>query len=108
MGWSKKFDLILFTLVQYLLPSAITPDFIMMIVHHRLSLLSLLIGLMLSLSCWGMFVGLRRIYGKTVWTTFSVLRLIIKTLWGVLYMMHWLIVMPCVRGRMSIRAKRLK
>lgn len=105
LGWGKKFDLISFIVIQYLLPTAAIPDFMMMLLRHRLPILGPLTGLMLSLSCWGMFTGLRRTQTSD---ELGIFRLGWQTLRGILYMMHWLIIMPCVTVRMSIRPKRLK
>ncbi|WP_229636800.1 hypothetical protein [Candidatus Atelocyanobacterium thalassae] len=63
---------------------------------------------MLSLSRWGIFIGLRRSQDKTIWTTVDMLRLIIETLWRVLYMMHRFIIIPRVTGRMSVKTTHLK
>ncbi|MEA5533475.1 glycosyltransferase family 2 protein [Crocosphaera sp. XPORK-15E] len=108
MGWRKKLDLISFILMQYLLPTAAVPDFIMAITRHRLPILSPLTALMLSLSLWGMFTGLRRSQKSEKLNIFEIFQLWWQSLRGMLYLMHWLIIMPCVTTRMSIRPKRLK
>ncbi|MDJ0730631.1 MAG: glycosyltransferase family 2 protein [Crocosphaera sp.] len=108
MGLGKKFDLISFILMQYLLPTAAIPDLMMIITRHRLPLLGPLTGLMLSLSFWGMFTGLRRIQTQEKFSFLDIFCLGWQTLRGTLYMMHWLIIMPCVTARMSVRPKRLK
>ncbi|MEM8777289.1 MAG: glycosyltransferase family 2 protein [Cyanobacteria bacterium P01_G01_bin.49] len=108
MGWSKKLDLVSFILMQYLLPTAAVPDFIMMVVRHRLPIFSPLTSLMLSLSCWGIFTGLRRTQDSEKLGIFGVFRLGWQSLIANFYMMHWLIIMPSVTTRMSIRPKRLK
>ena len=108
MGLGKKFDLISFILMQYLLPTSAVPDFMMMLTRHRLPLLAPLTALMLSLSCWGMFCGLKGVRNQEKINFFDVFGLAWQSLRGMAYMMHWLIIMPCVTTRMSIRPKRLK
>ena len=108
LGWGKKFDLISFILMQYLLPTAAIPDLMMTITRHRLPMLSPLTGLMLSLSFWGMFTGLCRTQNQEKLGFLDIFRFVWQTLRGTIYMMHWLIIMPCVTARMSVRPKRLK
>ena len=108
LGWGKKFDLISFILMQYLLPTAAIPDLMMTVIRHRLPILSPLTGLMLSLSCWGMFTGLRRNENPEKLGFLDIFRLGWQSLKGTFYMMHWLIIMPCVTARISFRPKRLK
>ncbi len=94
--------------MQYLLPTAAIPDLMMTVIRHRLPILSPLTGLMLSLSCWGMFTGLRRTQNPEKLGFLDIVRLGWQSLKGTFYMMHWLIIMPCVTTRISFRPKRLK
>lgn len=102
LGTSKTLDMVLFWIIQYWLPNAAIPDTLMAIARHRLPVYSPITFLALSLSCWGIFTGLRRVQPQPLWKTLQ------HTLLGILYMMHWFVIVACVSARMSIRPKRLK
>ena len=109
MGTRKTFDLFMFWLIQYILPSAQVPDFLMAIARNRLPVLSPFTSLAMTMSMVWMFMGLkrfRRSNGKFGVSTIFVLML--QMLRGTLYMFHWLVVMPSTTARMSVRPKRLK
>lgn len=108
LGVKKKLDLLFFLLVQYILPTAAIPDLGMAIVRHRLPLLSPLTTLVLSLSFWGMFRGLRRLQPARSLSLLAMLALVGKTLRGTVYMFHWFVIIPSITARMSVRQKRLK
>lgn len=109
LSLAKKLDLLLFFSFQYLLPTAAVPDLVMVIVRQRLPILSPLSTVLFSISCWGMLWGLIRIRRHEKPVT---LKYILGSNWqilrGMIYMLHWLIVMPCTIIRMSVRPKRLK
>ncbi len=107
MGWAKTIDLLSFMLIQYLLPTAAIPDTVMVIAYNRLPVLSPLSGLMFSLSIWSMFIGLRRTQNKKL-NFITFLQMCNQTARGMIYMMHWLLVMTFTTARMSVRPKRLK
>ena len=107
MGWSKKFDLFYFMFLQYLLPTAVVPDFCMALVRHQMPVLVPLTTMGLSLSSFGMFIGLCRNQQRKL-NLIDYLRIFAQSVQGMLYMMHWFIIIPCVSARMSIRPKRLK
>ena len=104
MGLKKTIDLLSFVLLQYLLPTAAIPDLLMMLTRHR-SVLSPLNALLFSIGFWGMMVGLRRTYPEP---RRSILGTALQTLQGMIYMLHWLVVMASTTARMSVRPKRLK
>jgi 1,2-diacylglycerol 3-beta-glucosyltransferase len=107
MGWLKTLDLLSFMLIQYILPAAAVPDLVMAIARHRLPLLTPLSAMGLTLSFWGMFMGLRRIQKHEAgMSTFFVP--VLQTLRGSLYMLHWWLVIAGTTARISIRPKRLK
>ncbi len=107
MGWAKTIDLLSFMLIQYILPTAVIPDTVMVIAYHRFPVLSPLSGLMFGLPIWSMFMGLRRTQNKKLnFTTF--LQMCNQTARGMIYMTHWLLVMTFTTARMSVRPKRLK
>jgi 1,2-diacylglycerol 3-beta-glucosyltransferase len=102
MGLAKTFDMYVFLLTQYILPTAAVPDLIGAIALHKSPLLSPLVSLALALSTIGMFSGLRNSYYP------SLLSALLQTLRGTLYMLHWIPIMASVTLRMSVRPKRLK
>ncbi len=108
LSWQKKFDLIYFAFVQYILPTAAIPDFLMMLTRDRLPLVAPLTSITLTFAFWGMFTGLRRTQTKLKLSLADLLQLGWQSLRGMIYMIHWLIVMPSITARMSIRPKRLK
>ncbi len=108
MGTRKTWDLFLFTLIMYILPTAAVPDLVMAIARHRPPILSPVSGLTVTMSMAGMFSGLRRIRQKQEFQLSTYLLLLLQTLRGNLYMLHWMVVMSSTTARMSIRPKRLK
>ena len=110
MGLSKRIDLLCWMLLQYIVPAANVPDGIMAIARHRLPLLSPVTGL---LFIWG-FVGMcqgsiriQKVSAKAI-DLASMMNIIGQSLRGLVYMLHWQIVMLSVTARMSVRPKRLK
>ncbi len=108
LNWRKKFDLFYFFLIQYLLPTASIPDLLMVIIKHDLPLVAPLTTITVSVGFWGMFSGLKRSSNSKQLSWFEQIKLLSQSLLGMIYMTHWLIVMPITTLRMSIRQKRLK
>lgn len=108
MGTWKTFELLVnFVLIQYIIPTAIIPDFLMAIARHRPPILSPLTGMTVTVSFFGMFAGLKRIHKNKGLKTDSYI-LSLQSLRGILYMFHWIVVISTTTIRMSIRPKRLK
>ncbi|MGI0480097.1 glycosyltransferase [Geminocystis sp. CENA526] len=107
LNWSKKFDLLYFFLVQYIFPTAAIPDLVMVITRHQIPLIAPLTSLTLILAYWGMFTGLKRTKLDNI-TIGDNLKMMTKSLLGMIYMTHWFFVMPFTTARMSIRQKQLK
>jgi 1,2-diacylglycerol 3-beta-glucosyltransferase len=107
MGTRKTFDLVMFLITQYLLPTAAVPDFLMAIARNRPPLFLPMTSLTLVLSLWSMTVGLNRIR-KAENLPPMPFTILMQALRGTLYMVHWLPVMATTTARMSIRPKRLK
>lgn len=99
----KRIDLYSFILMQYLLPGAALPDAIMCLLRQELPVLGPLTVLMLTLSAWSMTQGIRRSQGPTPFP-----KLLGQVLTGMVYMLHWLVVMPVITLKMAIFPKRLK
>ena len=113
MGTRKTWDLLIFMVTMYILPTAAIPDILMAIARHRPPMLSSVTGLSLGMSVIGMFAGLKQAYKATPRLSAQLkpsthLVLLLQTLRGSLYMLHWLVVMSSTTARMSFRPKRLK
>lgn len=102
LPWSKKIDLFLFFLMQYLIPTALVPDTIASIVLRHGSVVLPFSSMAVLLSSIGMFLGVKRSYRLSWKSTFG------QTCTGTLYMLHWIPVMASVTLRMCLRPKRLK
>jgi 1,2-diacylglycerol 3-beta-glucosyltransferase len=108
LGTRKTIDLISFLLIQYLLPPAGIPDFLMSLwLRHPPLLLPMTASLGVALPLWATWVGLRRSY-KQASQTASKSTLLAQTAIGSLFILHWLVIMPFAIVRMAIFPKRLK
>jgi 1,2-diacylglycerol 3-beta-glucosyltransferase len=107
---AKKLDLLSFVLIQYVLPTAAIPDFLMVVVRHHLPVLSPISGLMMAWATLAMSGGLYRIQRAKTENVTLLHRfgLFAQTLLGLIYMVHWMVIMPATTARMSVRPKRLK
>ena len=110
MGFGKRIDLLCWMLLQYILPAANIPDGLMAIARHRLPILSPITALLFAWGFTGMFRGLVRIQnasGDRVRVA-DIFQITGQSLRGLIYMLHWQIVLSSVTARMSVRPKRLK
>ncbi|MEM8675321.1 MAG: glycosyltransferase family 2 protein [Cyanobacteria bacterium P01_G01_bin.67] len=110
MGFGKRVDLLCWMLLQYIVPAANVPDGIMAIARHRLPILSPITALLFAWGFIGMFRGLLRIQfssGKAI-NLPLLFSIAIQSLRGLVYMLHWQVVLLSVTARMSVRPKRLK
>ncbi|MGL5835285.1 MAG: glycosyltransferase family 2 protein, partial [Waterburya sp.] len=109
MGFGKRIDLLCWMLLQYIVPAANVPDGIMAIARHRLPILSPVTTLLFAWGFLGMFRGLLRVQNASGQPVMPALfRITGQSLRGLVYMLHWQVVMFSVTARMSIRPKRLK
>jgi 1,2-diacylglycerol 3-beta-glucosyltransferase len=108
MGTGKTWDLLMFMLIMYILPTASIPDILMAIARHRPPLLTPVTSLFTTMSMAGMFVGLKRISQAKEFRLSTYLLLLYQTLRGTLYMFHWFVVISITTARISVRPKRLK
>ncbi len=109
MGTWKTFEVLInFVLMQYIIPTAAIPDFLMAIARHRLPILSPLTGMTVTVSFLGMFAGLRRIHKNKSLRSYAYLMLLLQSLRGILFMFHWIAVISTTTARMSVLPKRLK
>lgn len=108
LSTKKTLDLLSFLAIQYLLPPAGIPDFLMSVwLKHPPLLLPMTASLGLALPLWSIWVGLSRSYqqaNRPVKTT----TLLTQTAIGLLFILHWLVVMPFAILRMAILPKQLK
>ncbi|NEP20145.1 MAG: glycosyltransferase family 2 protein, partial [Leptolyngbya sp. SIO4C1] len=102
LGLQKSLDLFIFWVLQYMLPMVMLPDLLIAVVKHRLPIFGPLTTLAVSISCWGMLLGIRRTQKV------SLPMALLQMVYGMLYMMHWLVVMSCTTARVAVRPKRLK
>jgi 1,2-diacylglycerol 3-beta-glucosyltransferase len=105
LGYRKSFDLGMFWLLQYIVPTAVIPDTLMSVWRGQMPILLPLSSLTMSLSFVGMFAGLNRIrrHQKQPLALGSIF---IQSALGTLYMAHWFVVIASVTARMAIRPKR--
>jgi 1,2-diacylglycerol 3-beta-glucosyltransferase len=106
MGRRKTWDLLIFLLIMYILPTAAIPDILMSVIRHRPPVLAPVTGLSVTMSFVGMFAGLKRTRQDQKTSNYFVL--LLQTIRGSIYMLHWLVVMSSTTARMSVRPKRLK
>ncbi|MBE9199845.1 MULTISPECIES: glycosyltransferase family 2 protein [unclassified Nodularia (in: cyanobacteria)] len=108
LGVRKTWDMLIFMFTMYILPTAAVPDILMAVARHRLPMLGPVTTLSVSMSVVGMFAGLKRIRQDKEFNISTSFQLLLQTLRGSLYMLHWLVVMSATTARMSVRPKRLK
>jgi 1,2-diacylglycerol 3-beta-glucosyltransferase len=127
LGFRKTFDLAVFWVVQYLMPTAAVPDLGMAIARNTYPILAPFTGLTTMVFLISMIAGLRRIRlgqgrlsrrqlaGRTNGSLATnrthqpgLLLLIFQGIRGTLYMFHWFVVIAAATARMSVRPKRLK
>ncbi|MEM8714721.1 MAG: glycosyltransferase family 2 protein [Cyanobacteria bacterium P01_G01_bin.4] len=102
LGSAKTFDLAVFFLIQYLLPIAAVPDFLMAVRYSHTFVLWPLSLIMVSFSSISMARGLYRTHNM------KGLELLRTTAVGTAYMLHWIPVMILTTAKMCVRAKQLK
>ena len=108
MGTKKTLDLLSFLSIQYLLPPAGIPDFLLALwLRHPPLLLPMTATLGVALPLWATWVGLRRSYRQAD-RNVSILTLLTQTAIGSLFILHWLVIMPLAIARMALFPKRLK
>lgn len=105
LGYRKRFDLAMFSMLQYALPTAVIPDAVMSTWRHHLPVLMPLSSLTMGLSFIGMFAGLNRIRRHHN-QSLQLMPMLLQSLLGTIYMFHWFVVVASVTARMSIRPKR--
>ena len=111
MGTRKTIDLAMFWMLQYVMPTAAVPDFLMAVLRHRMMLTSPISAMTMVLFLFSAIGGLRRVRRlKRVEerSLMDLASLMVQSLRGALYMTHWFAIVSTATLRMSIRPKRLK
>ncbi len=108
LGTKKTLDLLSFLAIQYLLPPAGIPDFLMSVwLKHPPLLLPMTASLGIALPLWSIWVGLHR-SDRQANRTVSIFAYITQTAIGLIFILHWLVIMPFAIVRMAILPKQLK
>lgn len=132
LGIRKSFDLLMFCLMQYILPTAAVPDLLMSVIRNRMPIFTPVTAVTLLFSFASMVLGIRQLNRRRLIaqtsptadeTALAPLSLgrslpsdglrykmmpILWALQGTIYMLHWLPVIASTTLRISIRPKRLK
>ena len=113
MGSRKTLDLFcFFWITQYFIPTATVPDLLMALIRHRPPIYSPIAALTIGFSMITMFLGIRQAKrlssGSKPSNPFTFFATVFQTFQGVVYMLHWFVVMASVTARMSFRPKRLR
>ncbi|MFT0813610.1 glycosyltransferase [Synechococcus sp. OH20] len=102
MGMAKTVDLWAFFISQYLLPMALVPDTLWVLLTGHSSVLLPLNALVMGCLTVAFYRGLRHVEGlrgRQLWW---------HTALGLVYMLHWLPVMIATTARMCVQPKRLR
>ncbi|MEO0867304.1 MAG: glycosyltransferase family 2 protein [Cyanobacteria bacterium J06642_11] len=102
LGWNKSVDMLVYWMLQYMLPIVALPDFLMAIALRQPPVFAPLTTFAVAMSYWGMTMGIYRTQ------KISLLLSMAKAIQGTLYMTHWIVVMAFATTRMAVRPKRLK
>ncbi len=108
MGTLKSFDAIGFLIIQYLLPLLMIPDAIMALYLGEMPMLAPMTTLSLGLPLLGLFNSIRRLHRLQYGTNPPFFSSLIQATQGLIYMLHWIVIMAVVTLRMAILPKRLK
>jgi len=119
MGLRKTFDMFVFWILQYILPTATLPDTVIAVLRHQPMIYTPIASLSVVMSLMGMTLGLRRVRraeraiaaqnGSAAKIPKSLpLLSLLQAVYGTVYMLHWLPILASTTARMSFRPKRLK
>ncbi|MEO0738634.1 MAG: glycosyltransferase family 2 protein [Cyanobacteria bacterium J06649_12] len=102
LGWNKSIDMLVYWMLQYMLPIVALPDLMIAIALRQPPVFAPLTTFAVGVSYWGMAMGIRRTQ------KISLLLAMVRAVKGTLYMTHWIVVMAFATTRMAVRPKRLK
>lgn len=126
LGTRKTIDMVMFLIIQYLVPTAAIPDLMMALARGRFPILSVMTTLTTGFSLVGATMGQRRLRraaaadpaetallaiapASTPWQKLLTAgRILLRSLRTTVYMLHWMLVIGSTSIRIAIRPKRLK
>jgi 1,2-diacylglycerol 3-beta-glucosyltransferase len=113
LGFTKSLDLVVFIVMQYVMPMVAVPDMIMALLFHQTPVFAPVTFLTFGLFLLSSLRGTRRsrllepnAKSLSVWEGWAVP--LGQSILGALYMVHWLPVIAFTTARMAVREKRLK
>ncbi len=106
LGYRKSFDLTIFWIIQYVLPTAALPDFLLSVYLRHYPVLAPVASFTTLLSFLGVFLGLARLHRQEK-QPLPLRSVLWQSLYGTFYMFHWFVVILSVTARMAVRPKRL-
>jgi len=106
MGLRKSWDALTFFAIQYLMPATAVPELAVALVRRQLPLFSPVVFLTLAMTFAYMVGGIwrsRRYEAKrSIWEMFQ------QSVLGMVYFMHWFVVIVATTARIAVLPKRLK
>jgi 1,2-diacylglycerol 3-beta-glucosyltransferase len=109
LGAAKSVDLVVFVIMQYLMPMVAVPDLLMAAIMHQAPVFTPITIVTFGLFFLSAVRGLRR--SRVLMPErrdFSWVWLVRQAIVGAVYMAHWLPVIAFTTARMAVRKKRLK
>ncbi len=111
LGTRKSLDLVVFIIMQYVMPMVAVPDLLMALVKHQAPIFTPITILTFGLFLISAVRGLRRsrlLMPLSEQRDLTWYWLIWQSLLGAVYMAHWLPVIGFTTARMAVRKKQLK
>ena len=107
IGLVKRFDLVCFLLLQYILPAANIPDLMMVLLRHEPPVLAPLSTILIGFGSLNMYRSIKKVREANN-RQVNFWAIVKETVRGMIYMLHWQVVLTSITVRMSIRPKKLK
>ncbi|MBE9031506.1 glycosyltransferase family 2 protein [filamentous cyanobacterium LEGE 11480] len=111
LGLTKSFDLVVFVVMQYIMPMVAVPDLLMAVMKHQAPVFTPITIITFGLFFLSAVRGLRRSFvlmPLKEQRDVSWFWLVKQSVLGAVYMAHWLPVIAFTTARMAVRKKRLK
>jgi 1,2-diacylglycerol 3-beta-glucosyltransferase len=111
LGWIKSVDLVVFVIMQYLMPMVAVPDLLMAAIKHQAPVFTPITIVTFGLFFLSAVRGLRRsrvLMPESERREVNGVWLVQQAIVGAIYMAHWLPVIAFTTARMAVRKKRLK
>jgi 1,2-diacylglycerol 3-beta-glucosyltransferase len=113
LGTAKTVDLIVFIVMQYVMPMVAIPDLLMALLFQQMPVFTPVTFLTFGLFFMSAMRGMRRTHllepnvkPLGLWRGWGIP--IVQSIVGAIYMAHWLPVIALTTARMAVREKRLK